>query len=154
MANWKQTSAADPGSIPPVALCCMSFPLSLPWVLSTLRLYCPNKGTKSPKAPQVLRPQTDHGLHLCPFKDRSDRDKRQQTQRWGTGDRRWRQMIIIFPAQSTYSFLDSLWTLSSPGAAGGVLCTSATSIGTLWPAACCRRTWQCCLITFLFALML
>ncbi len=40
--------AADLGSIPPVALCCMSFPLSLPCFLSTLQLSC-IKGHKSPK---------------------------------------------------------------------------------------------------------
>ncbi len=32
--------AADLGSISPVALCCMSFPLSLPCFLSTLQLSC------------------------------------------------------------------------------------------------------------------
>ncbi len=33
-------AAADPGSIPPVVLCCMSFSLSLPCFLSTLQLSC------------------------------------------------------------------------------------------------------------------
>ncbi len=42
-------AAADPGSIPPVALCCMSFPLSLPCFLSTLQLSCKIKVQKPPK---------------------------------------------------------------------------------------------------------
>ncbi len=58
-------SAAATGSIPPVALCCVSFPLSLPFFLSTLQLSClRNKGTKSPKHIYWLKEKSVSKCHF------------------------------------------------------------------------------------------